>query len=602
MLYETILSELDHFLDALDTLSNNQLSHSVIHPKEMNDLITHVKEVLETTYPKYELIVSEVHDYYNLPFSTFACKDNTLIIHVSFYIKPTNQELLYMYDITTIPVPYHMNEGLIDETESKYTYTRIKPSTEILALGRSSQINLDYNDLVHCIQYNIMFFCEQMFLIKTGNEYTCESAIYTNQNSKLIQQKCDIEYYPELNPEPKVLNAGKYLLLGNFPLPWNYFCSKIDEVPKPIHGSNYVILKKTDLCQCSLTAGSWYIEANIAYCTEESATRLTLYYTVNMATVVYQFEEMIKTEGITDLTLFLEKIDFDPEEPNLIVEEDSTVLENTSPVVNYKEVMLDFEARRYLSKPDLAMSLSEASHWFGGHNSWLTFVGISAIMVVLLIPFIMFTLYKYCGVKFQFQKVNSILAKLLLINKTTETIQPALAQPMTSDMNVTFDILDQRLIQIVLTTMTLTLTCYLFIKLILWVYDFLNTKYLHINSTGLCYWKTLTMDKTNIYLHLYDFTTGHSINLYLGTIFGQPEDIICEGQFVLGTICLDQNPTYDFIDLKWNTVVLSLKDLDLPMVQHHSSTCIKLILWVYDFLNTKYLHINSTGPNGKRLK
>ena len=138
MLYETILPELDHFLDALDTLSNNQLSHSVIHPKEMNDLITHVKGVLETTYPNYELIVSEVHDYYNLPFSTFACKDNTLIIHVSFYIKPINQESLYMYDITIIPVPYHMNEELIDETESKYTYTKIKPTTEILALGRSS--------------------------------------------------------------------------------------------------------------------------------------------------------------------------------------------------------------------------------------------------------------------------------------------------------------------------------------------------------------------------------------------------------------------------------------------------------------------------------
>ena len=65
----------------------------------MNDLITHVKDVLETTYPSYKLIVSEVHDYYNLPFSTFACKDNTLIIHISFYIKPINQESLYMYDI-----------------------------------------------------------------------------------------------------------------------------------------------------------------------------------------------------------------------------------------------------------------------------------------------------------------------------------------------------------------------------------------------------------------------------------------------------------------------------------------------------------------------
>ena len=160
MLYETILSELDHLFDALNNLSNNQLSHSVVYPKEMNELITHVKTVLETTYPNYELIVSEVHDYYNLPFSTFAFKDNTLIIHISFYIKLINQESLYMYDITTIPVPYHMNDELIDETESKYTYTKIKPTTEILALGRSSQINLNYNDLVHCIQYNIMFFCE----------------------------------------------------------------------------------------------------------------------------------------------------------------------------------------------------------------------------------------------------------------------------------------------------------------------------------------------------------------------------------------------------------------------------------------------------------
>ena len=118
------------------------------------------------------------------------------------------------------------------------------------------------------------------------------------------------------------------------------FCSEIDEIPKPIHGCNYVILKKTDLCQCSLTVGSWYIDANIAYCTEEPATMVTLYYTVNMATIVYQFEEKIKTEGITDLTLFTQKIDFDAEEPNLIVEEDSTVLEDTSPAVNYKKSCL----------------------------------------------------------------------------------------------------------------------------------------------------------------------------------------------------------------------------------------------------------------------
>ena len=62
MLYGSILSELDPFLDALDNLSKNQLSHSVIPPNVMNTLITHVKEVLSTKYANYELVISEVLD------------------------------------------------------------------------------------------------------------------------------------------------------------------------------------------------------------------------------------------------------------------------------------------------------------------------------------------------------------------------------------------------------------------------------------------------------------------------------------------------------------------------------------------------------------
>ena len=77
LLYESILYELDHFLDALDNLSNNQLSHSVVSAEVMQDLITHVQQVLERDYPDYKLVVSQVHDYYNLPISIFACKDKT---------------------------------------------------------------------------------------------------------------------------------------------------------------------------------------------------------------------------------------------------------------------------------------------------------------------------------------------------------------------------------------------------------------------------------------------------------------------------------------------------------------------------------------------
>ena len=487
---KALLSELDHFLDALDNLSNNLLSHSVMSAEVMQVLITHVQQVLERDYPDYELVVSQVHDYYNLPISTFACKDKTLVIHISFYIKPRNQEPLFLYDIRMIPVSYHMNKELIDEAESKYTYTKVKPTTRILPMGSNTQINLDYDQLVHCVKYNILFFCEQMFLEKQDNEHTCESAIYTNQNEKLIQQKCKIEYYPKLDPDSDILDAGNYILLGNFPLPWTYFCEQKDEIPTPISGSSYMIIKKCDLCQCSLSAGSWYLQANIAYCTEDPdnpSTQLTLYYTVNMAAVIYQFMEKLKTEGITDLTFFTEQIPFDAKKPDLIVEEDTYVLQNTSPAVNYKEVMEDFAMTCYLSKPDLAMSMAEPSHWFGGHNSWLTFVGVAAVLVIVLIPFLLFTLYKYCGFRFQFQKVNSILAKLLILNKTAESIPPTLAQPMTEFGEMTFEMFDLKVLQLVLIVMASTLTCYLLIRMTLWLFDYLNTKFLNINSTGLTY-------------------------------------------------------------------------------------------------------------------
>ena len=54
--------------------------------------------------------------------------------------------------------------------------------------------------------------------------------------------------------------------------------------------------------------------------------------------------------------------------------------------------------------------------------------------------------------------------------------------------------------------------------------------------------KTLTLDKTNVYLQLYDFTTCESVDMYMGTILGSPEDIYCEGHFITGSIPLTKSP------------------------------------------------------------
>ena len=50
-------------------------------------------------------------------------------------------------------------------------------------------------------------------------EHTCETAIYHEQSPDLIRDKCNIQYYPKLDPTPQIIDAEKHILLGNIPEP-----------------------------------------------------------------------------------------------------------------------------------------------------------------------------------------------------------------------------------------------------------------------------------------------------------------------------------------------------------------------------------------------
>ena len=220
-----------------------------------------------------------------------------------------------------------------------YTYTQVPSTTEILAMSSDTNINLDHKELSQCIKFSILYFCEQLFLMKHTSEHTCESPIYHNESPDIIKDKCDIQYYPDLNPEPAILDAGNYLLLGNLPLPWTIICNHNDQIPNPIQGSSYVIVDKSDLCQCSISAGTWYIQENIVYCTDKVDTKIDLYYTVNMAFMIYQFEDKISKQEVTDITLYRKPVEYDSLEPIIVLEEEDEILRQECPAVSLKETM-----------------------------------------------------------------------------------------------------------------------------------------------------------------------------------------------------------------------------------------------------------------------
>ena len=95
------------------------------------------------------------------------------------------------------------------------------------------------------------------------------------------------------------MNAGDYLVLAGLPIPWTFFCTKERQIPDPTEGSPYIIIKRTQLCLGSISAGPHYLQENVLPCEDESVD-LHMYYTVNMAVVNYfgtQIPEIEKIDG-----------------------------------------------------------------------------------------------------------------------------------------------------------------------------------------------------------------------------------------------------------------------------------------------------------------
>ena len=107
-------------------------------------MIEHVKQQLAEKYTNYELVITEVHDYYNIPVSSFDYVDGILGVVVPLFIRPNLQESMYVYNVKTIPVPYHINSD-----------TQIIPDTEIVAMNRDTYINVDQSELKQCIFCNV---------------------------------------------------------------------------------------------------------------------------------------------------------------------------------------------------------------------------------------------------------------------------------------------------------------------------------------------------------------------------------------------------------------------------------------------------------------
>jgi hypothetical protein len=253
---------IDNILTAIDNLADGRLSSTLVHPSQLISHLERLKENLESRN-QWELAFESVHQYYAEPLVTFSNTPDHILLQIPIFLKRKDQPKWNLYSMETVPVPatqltYSFEESMFTQIETNKTY---------IAASSNEYVELTEPDLRACTQLGFLYLCEQSKLIHASEAPACAAALLfkTGQN---IANLCEVKAQYHVRPHPSLLDAGNEMILANVPGPWTIACDGTGRT-RHINPSAYAVLNKTELCECSLTAGPYHIRQVLADCVRQ---------------------------------------------------------------------------------------------------------------------------------------------------------------------------------------------------------------------------------------------------------------------------------------------------------------------------------------------
>ena len=243
------------------------------------------------------------------------------------------------------------------------------------------------------------------------------SAIYYDQGSDVRAKQCKTIVTFDTIPESKILDAGDLLILSNLQKPWTIACKDVSRVFE-IEYSTYRILNRSELCECSLTAGNYllsYTNVNCGNAPEARDGYFTTYYSFNkivLDVITEKFNIQVDENTKTQAALLhddipgydLPTIDFvqtstDNDEDVSILEED-----NSEIYVHLNNVLVHMidnqEAAIFKSKQDFNKNKEKILQYIKYAENWqvvsvicsYTAIACDVLLIIAMIGFLL----KYC--------------------------------------------------------------------------------------------------------------------------------------------------------------------------------------------------------------
>ena len=427
-------STLDNTLISIEILNSGYLTHRILDPKILGKYLEAVEDDLEETAPEFEPVFISVYQYYGNSLISFTNTIDDLLLQLPILIKLKVQVPMSLFSIETAPVPLD-SETYIGE---KREYTQIIPETKLIALTKNNYIPLTQAQISLCAKIGYMYYCEYAHLLKKCTEHTCMSAIYYDQGSDIKAEQCKTIVTFDTTPESKILDTSDLLILSNLQKPWTIACKDVSRVFE-IEYSTYRILNRSELCECSLTAGNYllsYTNINCGNAPEARDGYFTTYYSFNkivLDVITEKFDIQVDETTRTQAALLhddipgydLPTIDFvqtskdDDEDVSILEEDNPQIYVHLNDILVY---MIDKqEAAIFKSKQDFNQNKEKISEYIKYAENWQVILVICsytamACDILLIVAMIIFLL-KY------HKTMQVMLAAFLQMNTKNSGIQ-----------------------------------------------------------------------------------------------------------------------------------------------------------------------------------
>ena len=245
----------------MDSLGTRRLTFQVLDPTELARFLEAISHQLHTQRLSFELTFNHTYQYYAEPMVSFSNSHDQLLVNIPVLLHLNDQKDLTLYLKDTVPMPF--DTETLDGKNDEYTF--INNSYPYMAINQENYIPLDERQLKLRNKMGAAYYCKNSYVLRHRSEHTCESAIYYRTDPKMIMKHCRAMFASRQNFPPKVLNAGQTMILFNLPTPGILVCGK-HKRPHEIQIAAYKILNRTELCECSLTAGTFSLDKTLVQC------------------------------------------------------------------------------------------------------------------------------------------------------------------------------------------------------------------------------------------------------------------------------------------------------------------------------------------------